>query len=160
MSAFDFNPADAVAGLMVFPKADEPYQIEIGEPKAFYRKGKDGKDDNFGIMFRSKIAEGTFKGKTIIINCYMHTEESRGFSKQYQMAALGYDTKIQGDEEKFNEATRGWDWKANPDDGSCGDGWHKMSKQIILADLDTKINAATNEPQQQTKSVKPLVHAA
>lgn len=157
MPAFDFSPADSVAGFQVFPKGDG-YETELGEPKAFHRNGKDGKEDNYGVMFVSKIAEGEFKGKKRVVNCYMHTEDSRNYSKQVQMAALGYDPKKDGDEEKFNELTKSWDWKANPDDGSCGDGWHKMKGQIIVDDLDVQIDKDNNKL-QKSKNIRPLKSA-
>src|SRR5688572_10613127 len=86
---FDFNPSDVTVGFKVFDKGS--YELEIGEPKAFLGQGKDGRADNYGVRYMCKIADGPNKGQKYMVNCYMHTEESQAFSKQFLMAALGFN---------------------------------------------------------------------
>jgi len=153
MPKFDFNPADAVSGIPVYPK--DSYEVELGEPVSFYRAGKDGKADNYGVMFKSKIRDGKFAGKPTIINCYMHNEDSLGFTKSVQMAALGYTPRKSGEDERFN-ADHGTDgWGINTDDRTCDQGWHNMKGQTLVWDADTKIDK-NGEQQQVTLGYRPL----
>lgn len=152
MPDFNYNPAAVSSGFQVFPK--DSYEVVLGEPKTFYRPGKGDKADNYGIMFISKIAEGKYAGKKIAINCMMHTEDSQGFSKQYQMAALGFIPRKQDDE--FDAAHMGDDWSFNTDTQRIGDGWMAMKSQRIIMDLDVGINPDTKEEQQKTIAVRPF----
>src|SRR5688572_42416 len=116
MPSFRPDPTKVSAGLPVYEKGE--YEIELGEPRPFLRETKQGKNAgqmNHGVMFRSIITEGPNKGKPYIHNCMMHTLESEGFSKQFQMAAYGFDKK---DEERFDrEIGSVKDWSYNiPDD--------------------------------------------
>lgn len=151
MPRFDFNPSDVSSGLPVFPKGS--YEVVLGEPKSFYRAGKNGKPDNYGIFFKSKIGEGAHAGKPLMINCYQHNEDSKGFSKQYQMSALGFVPVKQDDD--FNKAHGSEDWSFNTDDNSCGNGWHLMKGQTIIIDFDIKMDDDGNQ-QQVTKGIRPL----
>lgn len=150
MPRFTPNPAAATAGFPIYPAGE--YEVVIGEPKSFFREGKDGKAANYGITFRSTIAEGEYAGKPIMLNCYMHTLESEGFSKQIQMASLGY-TKDK--EDTFNTDCGSLDWSFDTDNGSAGEAWHKMKGTRIIVALDVKMGNG-GEQQQQTKSFRPL----
>lgn len=153
MSGFDFNPNDVTVGFEIFPKGS--YEIEVGEPKSFFKPGKEGKLDNHGVRFMCKIADGDKKGRKYMVNCYMHTEESQAFSKQFLMAALGYDPKKLEDEQAFNAATANENWRYNPDDKSAGDMWHRVKNQRLNVDLDVGIapDTAPNAGERQQKLV-------
>lgn len=152
MPDFNYNPSNVSSGFQVFPA--DTYEVVLGEPKTFYREGKKG--PNWGIMFVSKIAsEGKYKGKKIAIQLYMHTEESQGFSKSYQMSAFGFMPRKQDDD--FDLATAEKDWRFNTDTHSVGDGWMEMKGQTIVLDLDTGINEENGDEQQKIKAVRPFV---
>lgn len=155
MPPFRPDPTKVAAGLPVYDKGE--YEIELGDPKPFLREtatGKNAGNINHGVMFRCIITEGPQKGKPYIHNCMMHTPESEGFSKQFQMAAYGYDKK---DEEKFNTevgAVKDWSYDPKPDDGSdptCGDGWRDMKGKRLLISLNKRPN--TQNPGQEQQSV-------
>lgn len=153
MPNFNFNPADSSAGFPVYPKGT--YEITLGEPKAFLRAGKNGKEDNYGIAFISKISgaeDSKYIGKKFAVNIYQHTSESRDMGKLIQMAALGY-TKQK--EEDFDQFSAELDWSFNPDDNSVGSGWTEMAKNVLVVDLDQKMNE-DGDSQQVTKNWRPL----
>lgn len=138
---FDFNPNDVTVGLPVYEKGS--YELEIGEPKSFYRKGKEidgkAKDDNYGVFYKCKIATGAHAGKPFLQNCYMHVPEAAGFAKSFLMAALGFK-KDPDSEMKFNQKYENENWKFNPEDKSAGDMWHKVKNQRVIVDLDVVID--------------------
>lgn len=150
MPRFEPNPSTATAGFPIYPEGE--YEVVIGEPVSFLSPGKDGKQDNYGVRFKSTIGEGDKKGKQIMINCYQHTEESCNFAKQVQMAALGYK---KNDEDKFNAEQGSADWSFNTDDKSAGEAWHKMQGQRVMVMLAVKMGQ-NGEEQQQIKSFRPL----
>lgn len=150
MPRFQPNPTSVDAGFPVYPAAD--YEIILGDPKSFYRPGKNGKADNYGVTFRSTIAEGDKQGKPIMINCYMHTPESEGFSKQIQMAALGYPKDA---EDKFNAEVGAGDWSFNTDDNSVGEEWTKMKGTRLIVTLTVKMGEGGVQ-QQGTAGFRPI----
>jgi hypothetical protein len=155
---FRTDPTKVAAGIPVYPKGS--YEIELGDPKPFLRttaSGKNAGQENHGVMFRCIIVEGPQKGKAYIHNCMMHTPESEGFSKQFQMAAYGYERK---DEAKFDEeigSTKDWIYDPKPEDGSdptCGDGWRDMKGKRIKIDLGVK--QGTNGETQSVEGIRPV----
>ena len=139
MPPFRPDPTKVSAGLPVYDKGE--YDIELGEPRPFLRITSSGKNvgaTNYGVMFRCIILEGPQKGKPYIHNCMMHTTESEGFSKQFQMAAYGYEKR---QEEEFDVevgAVKDWIFDPQPDSGEpyCGDGWRDMKGKRIKISLD------------------------
>ena len=152
------DPSKVAAGIKIYDKGT--YELELGEPKPFLRTtstGKNAGNENFGVLFVCTILEGAEKGKKYIHNCMMHTPESEGFSKQFQMAAYGFEKK---DESKFDEFsfTKDWSFDPKPDDGSepsCGDGWRDMKGKRIKIDLDKGLNADKQE-QQKVVGIRPM----
>lgn len=161
MPGFDFNPNDVTVGFEVFDKGS--YEIEVGEPRSFFAVGKDGKADNYGVRYVAKIADGPKKGRKYLINCYMHTEESQAVSKQFLMAALGYNPRNQENEREFNEKFGNENWRYNPDDKSAGDMWHKATNQRLIVDLDIGVGKdgtpQAGEKVQVWKGYRPLAKA-
>lgn len=153
MPIFTPDPTKVSTGFQVFPKGR--YEVELGEPKSFYSPGKNNKADNHGVRFSGKMVEGTEKGKTIPITCYMHSDGSMSFSKQYQMSALGYNPADNLSQNKFNEEKGGLDWSYNPDTATCGDAWHEMKGKVIVLDLDTAMGEGGAE-QQKTVKISPF----
>jgi hypothetical protein len=151
------DPTKVAAGIKVFDKGE--YEIELGEPKPFLRETKQGKNagqENHGVMFTNIIVEGAEKGQRYIHNCMMHTPDSETFSKQFQMAAYGFDRK---DERKFDEevgSKKDWVYDPKPEDGSdpyVGDGWRDMKGKRILISLNQR--PGPNGPQQSVDGVRP-----
>jgi hypothetical protein len=148
------NPSAVDAGFPIHPK--DEYELVIGEPKVFKGVGKEGKPDNFGVRFICIIAEGAQAGKKFIKNCYMHTPESEGFAKQFQMAALGFNPKNQDDEAKFNEKYGNADWSFDDDTMTAGEAWHEMKGKRVYASLDVGTNKVTGDPAQLEKGYRPF----
>lgn len=157
MRSFRPDPSKVSAGIQIYEKGE--YEMEIGEPKPFYRETKQGKNAgewNHGVMFVCTITEGPEKGKKFIHNCMMHTPESEGFSKQFQMAAYGFAKK---DEKQFDEeVAKVKDWGyAIPEDGTdptCGDGWRDMKGRKVVFDLN-KVKNKDNQDQQKVLGIRP-----
>lgn len=153
MGRFDFNPTEVSAGFPVFDKG--AYQFVIGEPKSFYKAATDpAKKDNYGVRYVLKVNDGVDKDKKFIQNCFMHTPESAGFSKQFMMAALGYK---KDEEKRFDEEQGGQDWSYDPDNNSCGDGWHQLKGHVVEIEFDTpKIDATTGDKQNKVIASRPI----
>jgi hypothetical protein len=150
MPRFTPDPTKVTTGFPVYPKGS--YVVEIGEPKTFFNPGKDGKGDNFGVRFAGKIVEPTeFAGKPYSIQCMQHTEGSQSFSKNYQMAALGYNPSDNDSQAAFNTEKGMADWSFNTDDNTVGDGWHEMKGKVIRLDLDTAMDKDQKEQQKVSK---------
>ena len=148
------NPSAVDAGFPIHPK--DEYEMVIGEPKVFKGTGKEGKADNFGVMYTLIIAEGPQQGKKFIKRCYMHTPESEGFAKQFQMAALGFNPKNQDDEKAFNEKYGNADWGFDDDTLVAGEAWHELKGKRVYASLDTGTNKLTGDPAQLEKGYRPF----
>lgn len=154
MPVYKRNPKDASAGFIVFPKGD--YEVTLGEAKAFKGEGEKGK--NYGVRFSGKVTGGDvdqkFIGKKASVNCYQHTDGSADFAKQVQMAALGFNQDVEGQEAEFDEASQDLDWSFNPDDGFVGDGWKEMEGKVLVFSWDTQI--VEGNTRQKTVSIRPL----
>lgn len=150
MPRYDYVPSSVDAGFPIYEAGD--YEIVLGEPKSFFKTGTPPRGDNYGVRFRSTIGEGPKVGKPLMINCYMHTPESQGFSKQIQMASLGYAKDA---EDKFNEEAGSLDWSFNTDDGSVGEAWHKMKGTRLIVTLAIKMGEGGVQ-QQQITGFRPL----
>lgn len=158
MPPFRPDPTKVAAGIPIYEKGS--YEIELGEPKPFLRvtaSGKNAGQQNHGVMFRCIIVEGPQKGKPYIHNCMMHTQESESFSKQFQLAAYGYE---RNDEAKFdaNEGTnKDWSYDPVPEGGgepTVGDGWREMKGKHVKIDLGVK--EGLNGKQQSVDGIRPV----
>lgn len=156
MPKFNPNPSAVDAGFPIHPK--DEYDMVLGEPKVFFANGKDGKADNYGVAFTCIIAEGPQKGKKFFKRCFMHTPESQGFAKQFQMAVLGFNPKSQDDEAKFNTQYGNADWGFDTDTNTCGEAWHEMKGKHVYASLDVGTNKLTNDPTQAEKGYRPFIN--
>lgn len=144
------DPTKAVSGFLTYPKGE--YVVEIRDPKSFYTPPRPGKNENYGVRFDGKIISSIdqpgFVGKPFPVQCFQHTDGALDFSKGIQMAALGCKK-----DEEFNEKYGGEDWSFNTDDKSCGEGWHKMSGQVIKVTIgDVKMDPTTGD--EQTGNMK------
>ena len=147
MPRFDFAPTSVSTAISILPKGQ--HEVVLGEPKSFYRQGKSGKADNYGIMFRATVAEGEAKGKTVFLNAFLHTPDAFGFAKALQMAAFGYNPRNEDDENRFNTEHGNDDWSYDTDTGSCGDGWQSMKGQHLILDADVTMNEQTQQQQNR-----------
>jgi hypothetical protein len=146
MPVYNNDPTKVTANAVVLPKDD--YEFIIGSPKSFAKKNDDGVTiKNYGIRYPIIVAGGPFDGqKPYPAVLYQHNPESESFSKQFLMAALGYD-KGRDEEKRFDEASRGKDWSFDTDTGACGDAWNELTGKIIVGSFDTKMGDNQNEQQ-------------
>lgn len=134
---YESNPAEVVAGFVVYPK--NSYVVEVQEPKGSEYSTKDG--PKAGIRVNLRIADGEFKGKTVSYFGDELNDFGKAANKRLVMAALGYDTKEES-EKRFNtEVVAGHGWGFNSD-GSVDDGWMLIKGKALVAELD--VNAATD----------------
>lgn len=159
MPVFRPDPSKVAAGIQIYDKGE--YLVKLGEPKAFLRETKKGKNagkQNYGVLFVCEIMDGVNKGKKYIHNCMMHTTESEGFSKQFQMAAYGFEKK---EEQKFdtkviNEALD-FSYDPKPDDGSdpwCGPAWRAMKDKQVYVSLNK--STGDDGEQQNVEGIRPF----
>lgn len=156
MPHFEHDPSEVSAVISVFPK--ETYEFLIGEPSAFYNAGKEGKPDNYGVRYRVTVAEtkgSVTKGEFSFYNCFEHTEGSRGFGKQFRMAALGFPATKEG-EAAFNAKFKGSDWSLDTDTKAVGDAWRQLTGKRVQAVVDVGINVNDGSPQQKWVKFLPL----
>jgi len=143
---FSFDPAAVQAGILVLPKDD--YEFIVGEPRAFTGMNPEGKE-NYGIRVQLMVAsEGEFKGKRILQNFYLHSEEALPMLKSFQLASFGFTGN---DEKRFNEefAAQNGEWDIDFASGTLGDFWRKLSGLRVAATADVVINKKTGNDQNQ-----------
>jgi hypothetical protein len=163
MPRFTPNQANVQSTFPVYPKGE--YELILGEPKAFL-SSKDNATSgetstNYGIRIAATIAEGEFKGKSYIINLYMHSEGAEKYSKGVVMAAYGYDATEEA-EKAFNvnvaaQKDQGFD----TDNGWVGNYWADMKGNRLTIALDERQdpnNAA--KKQQVVKGYFPVATVA
>ncbi len=153
MPRFEPDPSKVSATIDILDKDD--YELIIGEPKAFASKNEDGTIRNHGVRFGVTVAEGPSKDKKQFNTCYQHTPGSEGFSKQFVMAAYGYDVTPSGERE-FDRDFAGKDWGYDTDTGTCGEVWQGMANRRVVGSADIGTNPTTKEPTQQWKGWRPL----
>lgn len=147
MPVYNSDPSKVVANFEILPKDD--YEFIIGSPKAFDKKETDNTTvKNYGVRVSVTVASGPMQGKKgQPVNLYQHNDGSLAFSKQFQMAALGYD-KGRNEEIRFDNDYKGKDWSFDTDTGACGDAWNELTGKRIIGTLDIGVNPTTGDPQQ------------
>lgn len=143
---FSFDPSAVQSGMLVLPKDD--YEFIIGEPKVFDGVNPEGKE-NYGIRVQLMVAsEGEFKGKRVLQNFYMHSEEALPMLKAFQLAAFGFDVK---GEKEFNELYKAenGEWDIDFETKALGDYWRKLTGSRIAATADVKLNTKSGNEQNQ-----------
>jgi hypothetical protein len=149
---YGFDPSTVSASFEVYPKGD--YEVKIGEPKPFARDNRDGKP-TYGVRYPLTITSpGPQMNKRALYSCYMHTEGSQAFTKQFLMAAYGYK-RTQPEEERFNRDFTGKDWLFDPENGSVGDVWKNAQGQRITISLDVQ-KTEDDKEQQQFTGFRPI----
>ncbi len=156
MPRYDYDPSKTVASIEVFPKGD--YEFSLGEPKAFIRTNPQG-EVSYGVRFAMTITSDNFRGKRTVQTCYLHNDGGQSMSKQFQMAVYG-DKKSAAEEERFNKDHSGDDWAFDPETGTTGEAWHKMTGTHVIGTLDVGVNKQSGEQQQQFKGWRPAVTVA
>jgi hypothetical protein len=152
MPNYNFDPTSTTASIEVLPKGD--YEVIIGEGKPFLRDGEKGQ--NWGIMFPLIVADGIHKDKKVYSNSYMHTPGAGTFTKQFQMAVLGFE-RNQSSEEQFNEEYGKADWSFDPESGHLGEGWKELFGKRVIVSLDTQPHRdRPDEMTQQFKGFRPV----
>jgi hypothetical protein len=147
MPVFRNDPTAVSAGFTILPRDD--YEFIIGNAKAFYKTGQNGKADNHGVRYGLVVASGPMEGKkSAPFNGYQHSEDAQGFTKQFLMAALGYD-KGREEEARFDADQKGKDWGYDTDSGSVGDAWQELVGKRIVGSYDIGINTETGAEQQK-----------
>jgi hypothetical protein len=152
---FAFNPAKAAATQRIYEKGT--YEFVVGEPKAFYRDNTaTGGKESFGVFYPLTIAEGEYKGERILHNLYLHTEATAGMNKQFIMAVLGYNPRDNAAEQSYNEEHANDDFAVNFESLELGQGWHQLTGNRVIFDLDITINKQTGDPQQKVARMNPI----
>lgn len=151
---FTPNLTEVDAGaLEVLPKGT--YEISIESGKGFARKNRAGVDI-FGVRYNCKVSEeGPEKGKTVLVNCYMHTDGAAMMSKRFVMAACGYNPAKAEEQKRFNHDYKDMTWDFDSDGPIGGSAWEEAVGARVIADMDIAMNKETNEP-QQTYVWRPL----
>lgn len=145
MPTYNNDPTKVAASFAVLPK--DSYELIIGTPKAFFKGGQNGKADNYGIRCPLTVATGQFAGtRGVPANLYQHTQDAESYSKQFIMAALGYD-KGRDEERRFDNDMKGADWSFDTDTGAVGDAWRQLEGKRIIGDYDVKLG--DNQQEQQ-----------
>lgn len=154
MPIYNNDPSKVVATFEVLPKDD--YEMIVGEPKAFFKPGSDGKADNYGVRFPVTVASGPMEGKKgQPVNCYQHTDGAQQYSKGFQMAAAGFG-KGRAEEQRFDAEAAGKDWSFDTDSGQCGDAWREFTGKRVIAIYDIELNKDTGEQQQKVVGYRKL----
>ncbi len=153
---YEHDPSNVSAVIAILDKGD--YELMIGEPKAFFNTGKDGKPDNYGVRWPLTVAEGPEKGAKTFYNAFTHTDGANSFSKQFMMAALGFKATKE-EEKRFNDKYRGSDWSIDTDTKAVGDVWREATGKRLIASVDVQIQtegANAGSPQQKWVKFRPL----
>jgi hypothetical protein len=91
----------------------------------------------------------------MIQSCFMHTEGSQAFSKQFLMAAYGYK-RNESDEQRFNSDFADKDWSYDPDSGDVGEVWREATGKRAIVEANVGKNNRTGEPMQQLNGWRPV----
>jgi hypothetical protein len=153
---YEHDPSKVSAVIAILDKGD--YELIIGEPKAFFGAGKDGKADNYGVRYPLTVAEGPEKGSKTFYSAFIHSDGALSFSKQFLMAALGFKPTKE-DEKRFNEKYQGSDWSIDTDTKGVGDVWREATGKRLMATVDVGIQtegANAGSPQQKWVKFRPL----
>ena len=153
---YEHDASTVSAVIAILDKGD--YELMIGEPKAFFNQGKEGKPDNYGIRYPLTVAEGAEKGSKTFYNAFIHTDGALSFSKQFLMAALGYKATKE-EEKRFNDKYRGSDWGIDTDTKGVGDVWREATGKRLTASVDVGIQEVgqnAGQPQQKWLKFRPL----
>lgn len=145
----DFD--NVAAGIPVLD-ADE-YEFEVGEAKPFARINNKGQQ-TYGVMYPLST---TYNGNIARIphNLHLHSAESRGFCKQFIMAALGFNYRDNATERQYNEQYKGQDWIDVEFDGDSGTVnevgpiYGLVSGTRVKANVTIIANKETGEPQNR-----------
>lgn len=153
MPTFNFDPNKAQVSFDVLPKGE--YEFTIGEPKPFFRQNSKG-EDSYGIRFAMKCVTPGLESKRVQpYSCYMQSEGGQSFTKQFLMAALGYE-KGPKEEQRFNEDMGGKDWSFDPESGSVGSAYSGAQGSRIIGIVDVSIDKDTGAEQQQWKGWRSI----
>lgn len=148
------NPAtDSMATFTLFPKGT--YEFTISSSKAFESKdSQTGDVKNYGVR-QTLIceSEGAYKGKKLTFTHYRHTEGGRGISKNFLMAAYGFEVE-DTNEEEFNELVAGYDWGFDPESSFVGEGWSKTHGSRVILVLDSVTEKDLKDPSKVRENQK------
>jgi|SRR5690606_17291760 len=131
MARFTPNMSKETAGVPNLSKDDYEFIIRDGKP--FERQN--AKDETvWGITYILEVAsDGQFKGKTIPISLYMHSEKSGSLNKQFLMAAHGYDNNPTAEEAFNNEFANDDGYSIDTDNETMGEYWSSIVGKRIEA---------------------------
>lgn len=140
MPRFVPNLRDANAGVLVLEDGD--YLFEIGQPKVFARQNRDG-NDVYGVSYGLTVKEGPSNvGKTVPVQCFLHTSGALDMSKRFALAALGYNPNDATDEQRFNDSfpDEGEAFGIDTDDNHAGEVWQKIGGANIEATVKQQMS--------------------
>lgn len=162
MPQYEPDLSKIAATFELFSKGE--YEFVLGEPKAFQgitKSGANAGQENIGVRYGISLPEaqnGHKKGARSILNCFIHNDQSMGFSKQLLMAALGFPMNSRG-EAQFDEQYRGADWSIDTTTGACGAVWREATGRHVLITADLGTNPTTGEPSNQFGKYRSVVPA-
>lgn len=157
MPIFQADPTQDVGGFPVYPKGE--YLVQIGEPKAFFRKSKK-EVETYGIAYPLTIVEAPdpqYNGKKMSrFTAYQHTSGARDFAKGFLLAASGFSTK---QEEDWNHQSKaaGLEWGFNTETGETADGWKTIMGNKVYVSISTRIDEETGKDSNNFDSFRPFV---
>lgn len=163
--AFNFDPTALQVALGAFTKGR--YQFEVVSAKSYSRQKKDGAGNPIadsvvqGIYYGLKCVgapEGqeSLVGQRQLLNAMVHNEGSLGFSKQFVMAALGYNSRDINSENEFNKKFAGLSWSLDFATGGVGDMWSAPKGHVLSIECDIGVDNQ-GAPQQKMTNYQPVV---
>lgn len=140
---------------------DGDYTFACGQPKGFARQNKQGAEI-YGVSYGLTVKEGDSNiGKTVPVQCFLHTPGSLDMSKRFAMAALGYNPNDPTDEQRFNDAFPDSDdaFAVDTDENFVGEVWQKVAGANVCATVKQQLSKPKDgsEPRMQNQfSWRPI----
>jgi hypothetical protein len=157
---FNFDPTAVQVALGSFEKGRRTF--EVTSVKGYSRTKKDAsgapkfpEEKVLGIYFGLKCIDPTHRDQRQIYNGMVHTEGSVGFTKQFLMAALGYNPRDMNSENDFNKTFAGIGWSIDFETGACGETWMKAKGRLVSLETDIQVDTNGN-PQQKFSNPQPV----
>lgn len=140
----------------LFSKGD--YEFVIGEPTSFQGENRKG-GLKVGVRYPIVLAEDTNghkKGARQMFTCYIHSDGAMSFSKQWLMAALGFN---RNEEKKFDAEYASKDWSIDTESKAAGDVWREVNGKRVIISVDQQANPETGELGNTFSGFRPVTTA-
>lgn len=141
--SFEFNPNNVDIGFPLFPKGS--YKFKISEPKSFRREQQvdgGGTVVKEGVSYMLTCVEdrdgNSMLGKKYNAQFDLTQDYGEQNAMKFLVAATGFKTTEDG-VKAFREKYGSLSWRINPDDKSCGEGWHVAKELEVGVEHTTQI---------------------